>query len=174
MQSVFIFSNDCLLLLSITRYRKNSNVFFLLDIVGPFETEFPIAKLGRKYSLSIGDIGVFTVVHCAAKGCLTVWLFVDSYQANHSPRSGASCHRGRQGEGVLCKPINREQKLYYYFHVLRVYLVGCDEVLWLCLISPQLSLYHKVDGSEAPDHKRHNLWGFQWRVRPPSSRISSR
>ena len=43
---VFIFSNDCLVLLSISRYRKNSNVFFLLEIVGPFETEFPIARLG--------------------------------------------------------------------------------------------------------------------------------
>ena len=38
--SVFIFSNDCLVLLSISRYRRNSNLFFLLDIVGPFETEF--------------------------------------------------------------------------------------------------------------------------------------
>ena len=37
---MFIFSNDCLVLLSISRYRKNSNLFFLLDIVGPFETEF--------------------------------------------------------------------------------------------------------------------------------------
>ena len=50
--AVFIFSNDCLALLSITRYRKNSNVFFLLDIVGAFETEFPIAMLGSTVSHS--------------------------------------------------------------------------------------------------------------------------
>ena len=61
--SVFIFSNDCLVLLSISRYRRNSNLFFLLDIVGPFETEFAYCHAsgqsdpGREVRLRVEKVG---------------------------------------------------------------------------------------------------------------------